>query len=316
MFLGVDGGGSKTAFALIDNQGKLVAEHLAPSCYYIETGLQATRDILHNGTMQVLANAGANLHDLQFAFFGLPAYGEDSRLLKQLDQIAAHFLPQARYCCDNDMVNGWAAAFGGEDGINLIAGTGSIAYGVRQRQAARCGGWGELFSDEGSAYWIAIQGLSAFSRMSDGRQPKTALYDLFKTHFDIRQDLDMSAVVLNQWQAKRSKIASLARVVYHAAQTDDIVARHIFIRAAQELALLIDSTRQKLAYSPGESVNVSCSGGVFSAREMIMSPLRQALGQYTQHYVVHTPKYSPAIGAAHYARKLAAGKIHATPGTH
>ncbi len=38
-----------------------------------------------------------------------------------------------------------------EDGINLVAGTGSIAYGEFAGRAARAGGWGELFSDEASA---------------------------------------------------------------------------------------------------------------------------------------------------------------------
>ena len=51
---------------------------------------------------------------------------------------------------------------------NIVAGIGSICYGERNGAIARCGGWGELFSDEGSAYWIACRGLNLFSRMSDG----------------------------------------------------------------------------------------------------------------------------------------------------
>ena len=74
-----------------------------------------------------------------------------------------------RYSCDNDMVCGWAGSLAGEDGINVISGTGSMTYGERQGVGHRVGGWGELFGDEGSAYWIAAQGLNAFSRMSDGR---------------------------------------------------------------------------------------------------------------------------------------------------
>ena len=76
-----------------------------------------------------------------------------------------------RYSCDNDMVCGWAGSLAGEDGINVISGTGSMTYGERQGVGHRVGGWGELFGDEGSAYWIAAQGLNAFTRMSDGRLP-------------------------------------------------------------------------------------------------------------------------------------------------
>ena len=49
----------------------------------------------------------------------------------------------------------------GEDGINVISGTGSMTYGERQGLGHRVGGWGELFGDEGSAYWVATQGLNA-----------------------------------------------------------------------------------------------------------------------------------------------------------
>ncbi len=47
-----------------------------------------------------------------------------------------------------------------------------MTYGERLGVGQRVGGWGELFGDEGSAYWIrCIRGLNAFSRMSDGRIP-------------------------------------------------------------------------------------------------------------------------------------------------
>ena len=48
---------------------------------------------------------------------------------------------------------------------------------------ARAGGWGELFSDEGSGYWVAREGLQLFSRMSDGRAPRGQLYERFREHF-------------------------------------------------------------------------------------------------------------------------------------
>ena len=51
-----------------------------------------------------------------------------------------------------------------------------MTYGERQGVGHRVGGWGELFGDEGSAYWIAAAGLNAFCRMSDGRLPRGPLH--------------------------------------------------------------------------------------------------------------------------------------------
>ena len=73
------------------------------------------------------------------------------------------------------MICSWAGSLACEDGISVIAGTGSMAYGEYEGRSARAGGWGELIGDEGSAYWIAREGMNLFSRMSDGRAPRGPL---------------------------------------------------------------------------------------------------------------------------------------------
>ncbi len=97
-----------------------------------------------------------------------------------LDALPADVLGHDRYSCGNDMVGGWAGSLAGRDGVNVIAGTGSMAYGERGGTAHRVGGWSEVFGDEGSAYWVAVQGLNAFSRMADGRLPRGPLHALVR----------------------------------------------------------------------------------------------------------------------------------------
>ena len=65
---------------------------------------------------------------------GLPAYGEDSHATAQLRQFPAAILGHDRYACDNDMVCGWAGSLACADGINIVAGTGSIANRARGRR--------------------------------------------------------------------------------------------------------------------------------------------------------------------------------------
>ena len=129
------------------------------------------------------------------------------------------------------MVCGWAGSLACEDGINVISGTGSMTYGERQGVGHRVGGWGELFGDEGSAYWIAAQGLNAFSRMSDGRLPHGPLHQLMKDRLQIAGDLDVVSVVIDTWKGNRSKIAALATTVCEAARTGDDMSAHILSTA-------------------------------------------------------------------------------------
>ena len=137
MFLGVDGGGTKTAYALVDPAGRLLATRVHASVDHLAAGLDAARSRLESGLRTILAAAGAAPRDVSFAFFGLPAYGEDGALTGALDLLPAGVLEAGRYRCGNDMVCSWAGALACADGISVIAGTGSMAYGRYAGREAR-----------------------------------------------------------------------------------------------------------------------------------------------------------------------------------
>ena len=224
MFLGVDGGGTKTALCLIDHDGHLIAQQKVASVDYFTHGIEIVGRILTEGVQEICQRAGITTGELEYAFFGLPTYGEASGDVATLDAAPRAALGHDRYGCNNDMVCGWAGSLGAADGINVISGTGSMTYGERAGKGARVGGWGELFGDEGSAYWIAIRGLMAFSQMSDGRLTPGPLVDVLRSHLDLAGDLDLVDVVLNRWKGSRSEIAALSRQVGEAAALGDASA--------------------------------------------------------------------------------------------
>ncbi|UDF03042.1 N-acetylglucosamine kinase [Asticcacaulis sp. AND118] len=308
-FLGVDGGGTKTAFILTDAVGQVVSRHEGGPSYYIQIGFEGLHALLHDGVEAVLAQAGAKPQDIIYAFFGLPAHGEDSSAQPFLDVIPEAVLGHHRYACGNDMICGWAGSLAGEDGINIVAGTGSIGYGEHKGLKARGGGWGETFSDEGSAYWIAVQGLNAFSRMGDGRLPRGLLYDLLMQELALKSDLDICGYVYAKAAPSRDRIAALSRLVAKAASQGDAEAKRIFAEAGRELAAIVDAIRVKLDYAPGETVNLSYSGGVFQGGELILHPFRERLTAFSPDYRLIVPRHSPALGAAFYAARLSGQPI-------
>jgi N-acetylglucosamine kinase-like BadF-type ATPase len=304
LYLGVDGGGTKTALVLIDSDGAIRATHLAPGSYYVSIGLEALGALLAEAVRAVFDKAAASAEALDFAFFGLPAYGEDSALLGTLNRLPKQFLRDGTFLCGNDMVCGWAGSLLCRDGISIVAGTGSICYGERDGAVARCGGWGELFSDEGSAYWIACRGLNLFSRMSDGREPRSGLYDLVRQSLGLGEDLDLCAHVFSRLGGDRARIAQLSKLVTQAAREGDGQAMAILDAAAAELALLVDATRRQLQFAAGETVPVSYSGGVFEhVGALWLEKFSAKLCACDSGYRVGEPALPPAIGAALYAAK-------------
>lgn len=309
IFLGIDGGGTKTDFLLINGSGQVLSSHRGGSAYYLETGLDALRLMLTAGIRTTLQQAAVPAADVDFAFIGLPAHGEDSALLPRLDGIAADVLPAARHRCGNDMVCAWAGALAGRDGINIVAGTGSIAYGEFETRGARAGGWGELFSDEGSAHWLAREGLTLFSRMSDGRAPRAALYDLIRERFQLRADLDLCAAIYGPPSLARSEVAALAPLVARAARAGDAAAYRLFEQAALELAAIVHALRDRLKVPAPLPLPVSYSGGMFHLDGLLTPLLEAALQQGGRRYDFVAPRLPPVAGAALYAAKLAGAAL-------
>ncbi|WP_037573299.1 N-acetylglucosamine kinase [Phaeacidiphilus oryzae] len=308
MFLGVDGGGTKTAFCLIDRSGEVVARAEAPGSYYFSQGIDLVGRVLKEGVGAICAASGLTPGDFEYAFFGLPGYGEAAGDLPVLDATPREVLGHDRYACDNDMVCGWAGSLGAVDGVNVISGTGSMTYGERRGEGVRIGGWGEIFGDEGSAYWIAIRGLNAFSRMSDGRLPEGPLSGVLRRRLELASDLDVIDVVHNRWQGDRGRIAALSRSVAEAAEAGDEVAAAILREAGQELARLVDVTRERLGFGPEETVPVSYSGGTFGAGP-VLEAFTAGLRDRFSSYELRHPLYEPVVGAALYAAKLAGSPL-------
>ncbi len=309
MLLGVDGGGTKTIFLMTDSDGTIRGLHLDSNAYHVQIGIDGLKALLERGISSVEQQSGCSRDSIRSAFLGLPALGEDSRVEHQLQGLPAKVLGHDRYKCGNDMVCAWAGSLSGEDGINVVSGTGSIAYGERGGRAARCGGWGELFGDEGSAYWIARQGLSAASMMADRRLEPGPLLDSFRRHFSLRNDLDLSGFVLSGQTATRDRIAGLCSLVAEAANGGDRVATGILVQAGAELAAHVTALTLQLGFGTGETVPVSYSGGVITKIPAIRASLVNCLDQADGQYDIRQPLFSPSAGAVLLAARAIGSKL-------
>ena len=88
VYLGVDGGGTKTAMAVIDSEGTLAAAHVAPGTHYLSLGLDVLGKLLATAVTATLSKSQLRMADVDFAFLGLSGHGEDSTLLDALNMEA------------------------------------------------------------------------------------------------------------------------------------------------------------------------------------------------------------------------------------
>jgi N-acetylglucosamine kinase-like BadF-type ATPase len=77
VFLGVDGGGTKTAFLLIDENGQVLSRTMLGSLDWFQIGADGFQDTLDRGIAHVCWVAGIERSQLFHTVLGIPGLGDD-----------------------------------------------------------------------------------------------------------------------------------------------------------------------------------------------------------------------------------------------
>ena len=280
--IGVDGGGTKTAFALANANGEILTKTVLPSISYREHGLEAVAQRVREGIAQVLGER--SLQDVHRVVIGAPGYGENHEGDRLLDQTLRQLLPQTPFTLVNDAEIACWGALSGKPGINVVAGTGSIAFGVDiTGRTARSGGWSEQFSDEGSCYWLGRQAMGLFCKEADGRAKKDALYEILFRALKLKEDMDFIQIMEREYLPQRSRTAALQQYLLEAALAGDVSARQLYARAAEELCELAMGVRGQLSFE--NTVPISVTGGLLHSGALVEMPLRELLAAQGMAYV-------------------------------
>lgn len=293
-YIGVDGGGTKTLFSLYDENGNLLKNHVEGTCHYAQVGYDGLEIVIKTG-VDVLTQGLDG--DVKIGL-GLAGYGREIHVRKNMEEAMKRALPHHDWILKNDAQVALMGALDGQDGILVIAGTGSIAISRYNGVEDRCGGWGYAIGDEGSAYWIGKKILLAFSRQSDGREEKTALYHLLKEETGIQDDADIITYVIKTLENKREKIATLAIICAKGASMNDPACLAIYREAASEISQIINVLGRK---ANQENILVSYTGGVWKGRQYMQATFNEKLDANVQ---IIEPLHGPDYGAYLYAKTL------------
>ena len=158
-WLGIDAGGTKTAFATYDETQTQLDRFELPTSHYAQAGFDGMEAVLAEGIAR--AEAAGLLGEQYGIGIGMCGYGEGTTSTARIEQIVAKVAGARPYALVNDVESAWAAGLNLADGIVIIAGTGSIAYGVHGERSQRCGGWDYELGDEGSGGWLGKEPASA-----------------------------------------------------------------------------------------------------------------------------------------------------------
>jgi len=306
-FLGVDGGQSSTTALVGDESGRVLGGGRGGPCNHVGAAEGRAKFIGAITTSVAAAREQAGLAHVRFAsaclgFSGGPA--DKEAILREI-------LPADRMIVTDDALIALAGATDAQPGLIVIAGTGSIAFGRNAAgKAARAGGWGYIYGDEGAGFDLTRQALRAALRFEEGWGPPTALREKLLAASASR-DANELLHRFYTTEFTRSQIASFSKLVDDTAREGDMLALEILRNAAQQLAVLAGAVRAQL-FEPGEPARVAPTGGVFRS-EALAGHFRLLIElEEANHY--GPPVYGPAAGAlleAYRAAGLSCALINA-----
>jgi N-acetylglucosamine kinase-like BadF-type ATPase len=302
--LGIDAGGTKTVGYLANERGEVLARVRTDAANLHAAGEREVERVLRKVVDEATAGRDVLVSAVCVGMAGAWRDADQEAVRAMLGRVGR--LGRTRVV--NDALVALAAGARDGPGIVLISGTGSIVYGRSARGlAARAGGFGRIFGDEASGYWLGRRALQAVARASDGRGPATRLTPLVLAHFGVTRAFDLVAHV-NTRVSEHGLVSALAPLVDEARAQGDGVATGILGEAAEELLGAAQSVADRLAMRDDPFAFV-LAGGVFKATPWLARELLRRLPGLAPQATANLLEAEPAQGAVWLALAEARGTL-------
>ena len=268
--IGVDAGGTGTSSVAYTPDGRKIGRWLAGRGNPAAAGLSQAVASIRLAMDAGLAELGNGCRGALVGVAGV----ETGCLKVQLAEVL-----KERYPFPIDVISDaqlvLEARFEDGDGIAVIAGTGSIAWGRKGAQMVRCGGWGHLIGDEGSGYAIVLGAIKDLFRAADRGEEPDFLAE--KLMLGMKAG-DLRDAVNFVYQQDKAAIAALLPIITDAASGGDQQACRLLNGAGEQLAGLALTCQSRLVLpKPVVATGGSVLGHVYEVRSRFRATLCRAL---------------------------------------
>lgn len=291
-FLGIDGGGTKTALVLADSNLEVVRTLRAENCNPFDIGVDEAQRILRKAIDEICGNIPKS-SVVAFAGIAGGSSGNMKQTFRDFFQ-GFHFR-----MCDNhsDNLNLLEAGLGSRDGMVLILGTGICGWARLDGKYSRGAGWGYLIDGGGSAYNLGQEALQAYYRAVDGMEPWSPLSEAVKAACPEGEQALLSKI----YDGGKKYIAAFAPLVFEALESGDPLAEEILNRNMAAAARIVETVGGRFPQG-SDPIPVVLAGGL-TAQPKVLSCLQAALRE-PQRYQLKILETEPVYGAVSMAYKL------------
>ncbi|MEP7285050.1 MAG: BadF/BadG/BcrA/BcrD ATPase family protein [Chloroflexota bacterium] len=291
IFLGVDGGGTKTHALAVNERGEIIGTGIAGRSNYHITSLEQAVSVIADAAQQALGTAHAD-----HAVYCLAGCDTDIDEVR-LRQAVTPFGLAKEFTFYNDSFAGLRAGSRHPYGVAVNCGTGFNACGIApDGRRAKLRSLGPITGDWGGGHDLGQAVFAATFRAEEGRGEPTLLSQLLLTALAM-PDLDTLTYELVDDKISVARIGALARLAFEAAEQGDLVARSILLHQADEIVISAMAMLRRLEMLTLE-VDVILSGGVFknSSALLIEMVIAQMAQQCPTAHVIRL-EIPPVVGS-------------------
>lgn len=216
IYLGIDGGQSHTEAIVADENGNILGRGFGGASNHAE--IPGGRERLENAIKDSVGAAlkQALLPPIEEIVFASAHCGMTGGAIYK-DEIIRSILRADNLTVGHDAPTALFGATAGKPGIVVIAGTGSVVFGINEKnETARAGGLGYLFSDEGSGFWLAAQMIRLAIKEHDDLIEKSGILEMVLEFFGRAEIREITDDFYNG-KLSRDEIASLAKRAHKTA---------------------------------------------------------------------------------------------------
>lgn len=292
VYLGIDGGGTKTEFAVVSSDGTVLKRIVKKGCNPNDIGFSKTEELIFDGVKEMCVE----FPSLKTAFCGIAGISTGNYKNRLLERFKKYF-PQLKVQIKTDAFNLFAMTDGVD--MSLISGTGSVVFVRCGDDYKRLGGWGHLLDNAGSAFDIGREAIRTALYEEDMAQKRSVMSKMLLKKLNIDSIWEHINVIYNEG---KPYIAGLASVVFDAYRSGDENAINIIDNNAKALAKLLNAGVDLY----GVKATAIASGGVFEHYSDIMLPHIKKYSD-VELMIIDLP---PILGACRYACFMSGREMH------
>ena len=257
IYVGIDGGGTKTEIVAVSETGAVIKRIIKPGCNPNDAGYEHTEKLICDGINEIVSEY-PSIKSIFGGIAGMTTGNYADRLYSSLKKM----FPKVKIQIKTDALN----IFGLYDAADMavISGTGSVVFVKSGNVYKRLGGWGYLFDRAGSAFDIGRDAVCRVLKEEDMQAPYSMLSEMILKRTD---SLTMWEHINTLYSKGKPYISELASVVFDAYRAGDKTAIGIVDNNARALGELLNAGVDLYGATP----TAIASGGLFEHYGDIMT---------------------------------------------